>query len=190
MLKLLWLCIISCWIINYSYACSWVLISDEELRINHELIVTATVHNIEQVTMQPNKDNIPSFGEPDIFYNFHIEKTFKGDQDIKTFTIAEASLSSCSTSYMSWSTYLLYLNKSTHKNNLYHPYTPATQVQNYGENIQPEFNPLRENKRYKEYNIIKTTLFRVQRNTQTFFVNTWYKIKYQFNFYKYKYGFY
>jgi hypothetical protein len=69
--------------------------------MDHELIVTATVDSIEKTTIKSNNDNIPSFGEPDTFYHFRVQKIFKGNQDIKKFTIAEESLSSCSTSYMS-----------------------------------------------------------------------------------------
>jgi hypothetical protein len=190
MKKFLWLCIIWCWLISYSYACSWVHLSDEELRMDHELIVTATVDNIEQITNQLNNDNILSYPEPYMFYNFHVQKTFKWDQNIKTFIIPQERFSSCSDWYRTWTIYLLYLHQNPNKENWYSPYTPATQVWDYWDNIQPTFKPLRENKRHKAYKSTQTTILRIQQKTQVFFINIWDNIQYKFNFYKYTYGFY
>ena len=159
----------------YSVACSRIAISDEEERIRSDLIVTARVDKIEHVPIQTNTGTTLSFPEPDMFYNFQVEKTFKWDQEIKKFTIAEESFSSCSSSYRSWTTYLLYLNPSKANENQYYSY--RSKVRDYGENIRPEFNPLREKQWYKQYTIIKTALFRLRRNTNIFLENKRYELQ-------------
>ena len=172
----------------YTHACTRILLSDKELRMDHELIVTARVDKIEHVPIQANTGTTLSFPEPDMFYNFQVEKTFKWDQEIKKITIAEESFSSCSSSYRSWTTYLLYLNPSKANENQYYSY--RSKVRDYGENIRPEFNPLREKQWYKQYTIITTAWFRLRRNTNIFLENKRYELQSQIDYYKVKYGIY
>ena len=153
--------------------------------MDHELIVTATVDNISQIELSQEDYHL---WKPDSFYNFQIEKIFKWDQKIKTFTIAEESFSSCSSSYRSWTTYLLYLNPSKANVNQYYSY--RSKARDYGENIRPEFNPLREKKRYTTYYNIKKELFNIQRDIRIFLENKIYYLQWKIDYYKVKYGFY
>lgn len=171
----------------HTHACTRIILSDEEIRMNHELIVTATVTSI---THLENIEENFEFPEPNMFYNFHVEKIFKGDQNIETFTIAQESFSSCSSWYRSWTAYLLYLNQNTNNKDWYYPYNPATEIISSKYPVTPYFNTLWNTKRYNIYYNIKKEFFNIRRDIRIFLENKRYYLQYRFNYYKYKYGFY
>jgi hypothetical protein len=161
MKKLLWLCIIWCSIIQYSYACTQdsTPIEDDVLQNSYQLIIIATVSDSTPIT-----GNNPDiwFLEPDIIYSLNTNKTFKWDDSVKEFSIAAETKSLCGNRpFQIWEKYLLYLNPSRVNSNRYVVYQPAT-VRVLHEDIDIPYDTIWEQLWYQISSTLKKSISTIQ----------------------------
>ncbi len=166
MKKFLWLYIILCWIVNYSYACTLdsTPIPEDVLRNSYELIVIASVSNITQLE---KKNTEIWFSEPDTLYSFITNKVFKWDDSVEKFTIAADTQSLCgSLSFTMWEKYLLYLNQSKVDPDRY-LFSPTAKSRVLHEDIDIPYDTIWEQLWYQ----ISSTLKKLISNIQQFTLN-------------------
>lgn len=170
----------------YSHACS-IIIEDhdsEQEWMNSDLITIASIESFKKIDQQSWDSDY------DIIYNFKVQKIFKWDKDIQSFSLQDLTTSSCdSWIYESW-TYLLYLRQNPQNSSLYTISSIATLIKPITYPVIPISNPLWNNKRYIAYYNFKQEIFNTRRDIRILVENKRYYLQSKVNDYNITYGFY